>query len=121
MSDTPDENQNVVSMFGKRVASAPSEKSEPKKPDGVKLPDKVDARSIQTLNSVLEDVMNGKVSGVCVIATGPTGMGRFWLSYPKGKNAQQESTRYLGLCTIFKDILLKAVYNGIELDGDEDE
>jgi hypothetical protein len=116
---------NVVS-FGARKADKGAAKASAAaaatatvntKPDGVRLPPEVDHQSVRTLNSVIEAVLKGECSGVCIMATGATGLQRFWVSFAKGSFPQIEATRYLGLTHLFQDVLISIVNDGIEIEG----
>ena len=76
----------------------------------------IDQRSVETLNAVIEEVLKGKCSGVCIFATGETGLGRYFISFPKGAAPQKEATRYLGQIRIFEGILEEIVWDGVNIE-----
>lgn len=113
MSEEP-EQSNVVGLFDKKISASNDEKAPAEKPAQLVDLAGVDQNSVRTLNSVIEAVLKRKVSGVCVMATGENGLGSFWLSFPVGKQAQVEATRYLGLLELFKSIVIEVVANGVQ-------
>ena len=123
MSEAPEKPKSkVVSLFSRQSlepehveAIAEASASVVAKPTGPVA----DERSVETLNSVIEEVLQGKTSCVCVIATGEKGLGRFFISFPKGSNPQLEAQRYLGQLHVFGNILEEIVYDGIATEAED--
>jgi len=117
MTDLP---PNVVSLFSKKSAREEAQAKEVAKAVIIKASPNVDQRSMATLNSVMEAVAKGEAHAVCVIATGPTGLGRYWISFPAGAEPQAQAVRNLGLLTLYEDILKDIARSGIEFDDEPD-
>lgn len=81
--------------------------------------DGIDQKSLVSLDSAVRAVVDKKATGVCIMALGPNGLPRFWLSFPEGKPVQIEAVRYIGMAKMLGDLLQQVVYNGIENVGED--
>lgn len=126
MTDTSDQlSEKVVSLFSRKpigpehIAQGEAIASHMTAPLPAKAEPLIDQKSVQTLNTVIEDVLKGDCSGVCIFATGPRGLPRFYLSFVEGRDPQAEAARYIGLNRLFEGIIEQVVYNGITIEDDE--
>jgi hypothetical protein len=127
MTDTPDK---VVSLFSRKALDpehverlAGAAVTVPAAPPV--LPEKpalqVDQKSVDILNSALEEVLKGKASGICVFGTGDHGFPRYWISFGKNAYPQAEAVRYIGINKLFEGVLEEIVYNGVITAGETDD